>query len=179
MEEAYDVDVEWLPFDLHPEIPPEGRAAPDYVRESARNAVGERLRQMARESGREMVLDREWIPSTRRALEASEYAREQGRHGTFHGIVFRMFYGEGRDISDWDVLRAAAVEAGVDADAMQRETESGRYAAIIDEQTHRAHALGITGVPAYVLGEKYLIMGAQPYELFEEVMAELQGTTTV
>ena len=167
------MDVEWLPFDLHPEIPPEGQPAPAYVRQTARNAVGERLRQMARESGREIVLEREWIPSTRRALEASEYAREQGRHGVFHEIVFRQYYGEGEDISDWDVLRAAAVEAGVDPDAMQRETESGRYEAVVDEHTQRAQAMGITGVPAYVLGDKYLIMGAQPFELFQEVMAEL------
>jgi len=171
------VDVTWLPFDLHPEIPPEGRPAPNYVRQTATSAVGERLRQMAQESGREIVLDREWIPSTRRALEASEYAREQGRHETFHRIVFRMFYGEGQDVSEWDVLRAAAVEAGVDPDAMQRETESGRYKAIVDEHTQRAHALGITGVPAYILGNKYLIMGAQPYEVFQEVMAELRGET--
>ena len=169
------MDVEWLPFELHPEIPPEGHPAPDYVRQTARNAVGERLRQMARESGREIVLDRKWIPSSRRALEASEYAREQGRHGPFHTIVFGKYYGEGQDISEWDVLRAAAEEAGIDPDEMQRETESGHYAAVVDEHTRQAHALGITGVPAYILGDKYLIMGAQPYELFQEVMAELHS----
>jgi len=169
------VEVAWLPFDLHPEIPPEGRPPPDYVRETATSAVGDRLRQMARESGREIVLDRDWIPSTRRALEASEYAREEGRYRAFHSVVFRKFYGEGENISDWEVLRAAAVEAGVDPDAMQRETESGRYAAVVDEHTKRAHALGITGVPAYILGNKYLIMGAQPYDVFREVMATLQG----
>ena len=177
MEKAYDVEVVWLPFDLHPEIPPEGRRPPDYVRETARNAVGERLREMARESGREIVLDRDWIPSTRRALEASEYAREEGRHEAFHRIVFRKFYGEGEDIGEWDVLRAAAVEAGLDPDEMQRETESGRYKAIVDEHTRQAHSVGVTGVPAYILGNKYLIMGAQPYELFQEVMAELKAET--
>lgn len=172
------MDVEWLPFDLHPEIPPEGQPAPAYVRQTARNAVGERLRQMARESGREIVLEREWIPSTRRALEASEYAREQGRHGAFHRIVFGKFYGEGKDISDWDVLRAAAVEAGIDPEEMQQKTESDRFKAVVDEHTRRAQALGITGVPAYVLGDKYLIMGAQPFELFQEVMAELRSESS-
>lgn len=178
MEKAYDVDVVWLPFDLHPEIPPEGQPAPAYVRETARNAIGERLREMALESGREIVLDRDWIPNTRRPLEASEYAREQGRHGTFHRIVFGKFYGDGEDISNWDVLRAAAVEVGIDPEEMERETESGRFKAIVDEHTQRAQALGITGVPAYVLGNKYLIMGAQPYDMFQQVMAELQSESS-
>ncbi|MFW5942224.1 MAG: hypothetical protein ACOC9X_02790 [bacterium] len=40
----------------------------------------------------------------------------------------------------------------------------------------QARQLGITGVPAYVLGDRYLIMAAQPYEVFQEVMAEFAET---
>jgi predicted DsbA family dithiol-disulfide isomerase len=148
--------------------------APRYIRDSAHSGTGDRLRQMARESGREIVLDREWLVNSRRALEASEYAREQGKHGDFHRVVFGKFYGEGQDISRWDVLHAAAEEVGLDPDEMQRQTESGRYKEKVDATIERAHALGITGVPAYVVGDRYLIMGAQPYEVFQEVMERLE-----
>jgi predicted DsbA family dithiol-disulfide isomerase len=133
---------------------------------------------MAAASGRDIVFNTEWMPNTRRALEASEYAREQGRHEEFHRAVFQRFYGEGQDIEDWDVLAGAAREVDLDPDAMQEATESGQYAAVVDEHIRNAHAVGITGVPAYVLGNRYLIMGAQPYEVFQQVMAELDASRT-
>ena len=56
---------------------------------------------------------------------------------------------------------------------MREATESGQYAAVVDEHIRNAHDVGITGVPAYILGNRYLIMGAQPYDVFRQVMAEL------
>lgn len=153
-------------------MPPEGRPVAEYIRKAHEAGAGERLRQMAQESEREIVF-MDWTPSSRRALEASEYARDQGKHEAFHRAVFQKFYGEGQDMSKWDVLRAAAQEVGLDPDEMQRETESGKYHGAVEGHIEQARALGITGVPAYVLGERYLIMGAQPYEMFRQVMAEL------
>ena len=167
------MDVTWLPFELHPEIPPEGMPVPEYIRAGAAGGVGARLRQMARESGREIVLNQEWMVNSRRALEAAEYAREQGRHERFHEIVFRKFYGEGQDMSRWEVLREAAEEAGLDPDEMQQAVESGHYEGVVEEHIREAHSLGISGVPAYVLGDKYLIMGAQPYSVFRQAMDQL------
>lgn len=165
--------VEWLPFELHPEIPPEGLQLPAHAR-ARFGGMSERLQQMARESGRDMVTpDR--IPSSRRALEASEYAREQGRHEAFHRVVFRKFYGEGQDISRWDVLRSAAEEVGLDAGEMQQKSARGDYKRVVDAHIEEAHKLGITGVPAYILGHTYLIMGAQPYEQFQKAMAQLKA----
>lgn len=163
----------WLPFELHPEVPRGGMPAPAYVRNAATSAIGGRLREMAAASGREIVFNTEWMPNSRLALEASEYAREQGRHEAFHRAVFHRYYGLGQNIEDWDVLADAAREVGLDPQAMRQATESGQYAAVVDEHIRNAHAVGITGVPAYVLDNRYLIMGAQPYEVFEQVMAEL------
>jgi predicted DsbA family dithiol-disulfide isomerase len=147
--------------------------APEYVRRAAHSGTGARLREMAAASGRQIVLNSEWMPNSRLALEASEYAREQGQHQAFHRAVFQRFYGEGKALEDWKVLRDAALEVGLDPDAMQEATATGQYRAVVDEHIRRAYSLGITGVPAYILGDRYLIMGAQPYEVFRQVMAEL------
>ena len=165
------MDVEWLPFELHPGMPPEGADLPEYVR-SAGNVYRDRLKAMAAEAGLEMVFHDRMI-NTRRALEASEYARQQGRHGEFHRIVFRKFYGEGQDIHDWEVLAAAAEEAGLDAGEMQARVERGMYAPLVSQTIQEAVMKGIRGVPAYVFENKYLISGAQPYEVFQRVMQEL------
>ncbi len=116
----------------------------------------------------------EWIPNSRRALEASEYAREESLHETFHQAVFRRFYGEGQDIGSWSVLRAAAEEVGLDPEEMQSRTEQGEFSPIVTESVQRAQALGITGVPTYVFNDRYAIVGAQPFEAFERLMARLK-----
>ena len=133
----------------------------------------ERLKQMAHAAGLEMVAPNV-IPNSRRALEASEYAREQGQHEEFHRVVFRKFYGEGQDMSRWEVVRAAAEEVGLNPDAMQSKTENGKYKAAVDAQIAEARVLGITGVPTYIFDDKYAIIGAQPYEVFQQTMARLE-----
>ncbi len=135
----------------------------------------ERLHQMARANGMEMVSpDR--IPNTRIAHEATEYAREHGKGQEFHRIVFHKYYGEGQDIGRWEVLRAAAEEAGLNADDLERQVTAGRYTLTVAGQIEEAYALGITGVPTYVtyvLNNRYAIVGAQPYEVFEKALQQL------
>ncbi len=163
--------VEWRPFYLRPDTPPEGSELPAYVRARMAGAQ-ERLKQMARAAGMEMVFPSR-IPNTRRAHEATEYARAHGKLIEFHRVVFRLYYAEGKDISQWDVLNAAALEIGLDADEMQRAVEDGRYTRAVEEQIAMAQELGITGVPTYVLNDKYAIVGAQPYEAFQRVLGRL------
>jgi predicted DsbA family dithiol-disulfide isomerase len=84
-----------------------------------------------------------------------------------------MYYGEGQDIGQWAVLRAAAEEVGLDPEAMQAAVELGMFSAVIDEHIRQASEWGITGVPTYIVDDKYEIVGAQPYSVFEKVMARL------
>ena len=127
---------------------------------------------MARANGMEMVTPSR-IPNTRLAHEATEYAREQGKGEDFHRIVFRKYYGEGQDIGRWEALRAAAQEAGLNADAMQRVVEVGKYTAAVNAMVQEAYQIGVTGVPTYVLNDRYAIVGAQPYEVFLEALRQI------
>lgn len=70
---------------------------------------------------------------------------------------------------------AAAEEVGLDPDEMQQKTDSGVYKTAVDEKFNTARMMGITGVPAYILGDKYAIVGAQPYEVFQQTMARLKA----
>jgi len=164
-------EVEWRPFYLRPDTPEEGMELPAAAR-GGMGAAQERLKQMAQAAGLPMVFPTR-LPNTRRAHEATEHARAHGRHEEFHRVVFRQFYGEGRDISRWEILRAAAREVGLDPDAMQREVESGAYTALVEELMAEARTLGIDGVPTYILDGKYAIVGAQPYAAFERALARL------
>jgi len=167
------VEMTWLPFLLRPGMPPEGMPVPSYARSQA-SELRSRLKQMAEANGLDMVFG-EWVPNSHRALEAAEYAREQGKHHPFHKIVFRKYYGDGQDISQWDVLRSAALEAGLDPDEMQEQTASGRYRSVVERHYEEAQQIGVSSIPTYVLNDRYAIVGAQPYKIFLQAIERLRG----
>lgn len=185
----HNVDVEWRPFYLYFDTPPEGKDLPEYVRQARASGSEERLSSIANQYDMEFVSTKR-IYNTRLAHEATEYAREhgnparfnspiqrdeRGKANEFHHVVFRKVYAEGQDISQWDVLRSAAEEVGLNADEMQHQVESGKYTSNVEEQVRWAYQIGVTGVPTYVIDDRYAIVGAQPYEVFRDALAQIMA----
>lgn len=183
----YNADVEWRPYYLRPDTPPEGMDLPAYILKARANGSEERLREMANMHGMEFISTGR-IYNTRLAHEAAEYARqhnnparfnspiqrdERGKGLEFHRVVFRKVYADGLDVGKWEVLRAAAEEAGLDADDMQTVVESGKYTAEVAQQVLHARQIGVTGVPTYVINDRYAIVGARPYETFKNALAQI------
>jgi predicted DsbA family dithiol-disulfide isomerase len=125
---------------------------------------------MAAAGGLEFV-QHEHSPNPRRAHECTEYAREMGKHEAFHKIIFRKLYAEDKDIHDWAELRDAAAEAGFDPEDMQRRVEAGEFRETVDNALAEAHAIGVQGVPFYIVNHKYGISGAQPLDVFQRAIA--------
>jgi predicted DsbA family dithiol-disulfide isomerase len=172
----YQVDVEWRPFYLYFDTPPEGRELPEYVRRARANGSEERLASMAHMHGMDFVSTKR-IYNTRLAHEATEYAREHGKGNEFHKVIFRKVYAEGRDPSDWEVLRATAEEVGLNADELQQEVQNDKYKANVEEQVKRAYQIGVQGVPTYVINDRYAVVGAQPYEVFKRALSQIVNQT--
>jgi predicted DsbA family dithiol-disulfide isomerase len=172
LKEEHNVDVEWRPFYLYMDTPPEGRDLPEYVKRARAGGSEERLRSIANSYGMEFVSTKR-IYNTRLAHEATEYARERGKGNEFHLVIFRKVYAEGQDFSQWDVLRSAAEEVGLAADELQLEVESEKYTAQVADQVRWAYQIGVTGVPTYVINNHYAIVGAQPYEVFKNILDQI------
>lgn len=165
--------MEWRGLEIHPEIPPEGFQWPPYLR-ARFGGMSDMLRKEAEQAGLTMVVP-EVIPNSRRALEASEYAREQGKHETFHKVVFHKFYGEGQDLSSWTTLQDACQEVGLDGQIMRQKTENGDFTAIVEARKAELIALGATGVPLFIFDNKYAIVGLRPFAAFQEVMEHIKS----
>jgi predicted DsbA family dithiol-disulfide isomerase len=168
----HNVEVEWRPFYLYFDTPLEGRELPDYIKQKRASGSEERLHSMATSYGMEFK-SAERIYNTRLAHEATEYAREQGKGNEFHKVIFRMVYAEGKDPSQWDVLRSAAQAVGLDGEALQQDVESGKYKDNVEKQVRQAYQIGVTGVPTYVINDRYAIVGAQPYEVFQNALEQI------
>jgi predicted DsbA family dithiol-disulfide isomerase len=119
-------------------------------------------------------------PRTRRALEAAEFARAQGRFGIMREALFRAFFQEGRDLSSLAVLMQIGASIGLDAEGLRFAVETRRYAAKVIQDEATASDLGITGVPAMVFSRpgkvlqiEAVLSGAQPYEVVQGAISEL------
>ena len=117
----------------------------------------------------------EITPNTGLALELGELARAEGLHATYHEAVMRAMWEESRNVADPDVIRAVAVESGLGAEAVDEAIATRRFRPVVEESTREAHAMGINAVPAFVLQERYLLMGAQPHEVFEQAIEQILG----
>ncbi len=81
------------------------------------------------------------------------------------------YWAEGRDIGDPEELRALAAEAGLeDAEAAFADET---YLERVLGSTRQAQAIGVTGIPGFLLDRRLLVLGAQPDEVFEQAFAQL------
>ena len=172
LKEEYNVEVEWRPFYLRPDTPPEGMELPEYIKRARTNGSEERLRSMANAYGMEFR-STERIYNTRLAHEATAYAREHGKGNEFHRVMFRKVYSDGYDPGQWDVLRSAAEEVGLDAEEMQRDVEREKYTIEVADEVRWAYQIGVQGVPTYVINDRYAVVGAQPYKAFKNALGQI------
>ena len=170
----FDADVVWLPFDLHPEYPPEGIPLAQLHRRYG-IGVGERdpLRDRFAAAGVEYNRP-EMVPNTRLALRLSELARERGLHDAFHDRLMDAYWSEATNIGDADELRRLAGEVGLDADDVERViADPSAYADLVEASTRQAQSIGIHAIPAFLLDRRLIVLGAQPLETFRQAFAQL------
>lgn len=135
----------------------------------------ERVAAMFAESGFAYAPHPEITPNTHLALELGELARAEGCHPAYHEAVMQAMWEQERNVADPEVIRDVALSVGLDAEAVDEAIASRRFRPVVQESTREAHAMGINAVPAFVLQEKYLLMGAQPHDVFEQVIAQLEA----
>jgi predicted DsbA family dithiol-disulfide isomerase len=120
----------------------------------------------------------EEVPRSRRALEVTELARDLGLHEQVHDRLMRAYWSEAQNIGEDEVLLALVEEAGLDRAEAEAALGDGRYVERVEASTASANRIGINAIPAFVLGGRLLVLGAQPHDLFERAVAELETAPT-
>jgi predicted DsbA family dithiol-disulfide isomerase len=176
LEREHGARVDWLPFDLHPEYPPEGIPR-DELRRRYPEDVHERTRRMVEAAGLAYNPPPDLVPNSRKALEVTELARDRGLHEPVHTRLMYAYWEQGQNIGDEEVLLRLVGEAGLDPEEAAAALSERRYADRVDSSTDAAQRQGVNGIPAFVLGEQLLILGAQPHETFERALAQLEAVS--
>ena len=169
---AGQVQVRWRAYELRPEPEPTLDPAGEYLRDIWASAVYP----MAAKRGMNLALP-PVQPRSRKAFEATEYARDRGKADAMRHAIFAAFFEGGRDISDWKVLGEVAESVDIHPSGLFRALEGNVYTERVIGDENEAAELALSGVPAMVLtpaersGERrLLISGAQPYESVRELV---------
>lgn len=171
LERRFGADIEWMPFELHPEYPPEGigrahleaRYGTDFLHH---------VRSMIEGAGL-AYSPPDVVPNSIASLKLAELARDQDLHAAAHVALFDAYWARGRDIGDPEVLIDIGAQVGLPPDLVREATATETYKERIDHSTETAVSLGVTGVPAWVIDRRLLIIGAQPEGVFERILTEL------
>jgi predicted DsbA family dithiol-disulfide isomerase len=116
------------------------------------------------------------IINSRRALGAAEFAREHGKFDEMHHALFKAHWEQTGRLEDVDDLVRIGAEVGLDADELRVAIQENRYDDVIDENRQAASSVGIDAIPAHIFGRRYLVMGAQPYDVLMQVIDRLKET---
>lgn len=172
VKQEFGLEIGWKGFQIHPEWPAEGMPAAEFRREMSpemRRAVWERIGTMAEAAGIEMKPPA-LLTNSRCALEAAEFAAEQGIGEAFEERVYRAYFNEGLNIGEPGVVADLAAEVGLDRFELDAALESKRYAMRLKNNAMVAHNRNVHGVPTFFIGE-YPMIGAQS----EDVMRQILG----
>jgi predicted DsbA family dithiol-disulfide isomerase len=161
----------WKPYELRPGLPPEGMSRTPKPGEQ--QGFPPYLLELAGEQGLKLKRS-SIIPNSRPALEMAEYARAEGNFEQYHRAVFKAYWEESKNIGLKAVLREIAAACGLDADEAERSLDEHRFTEIVTKESEEAKQSGINGIPAFIVG-RYLIEGAQPYEVFQKAMEQALG----
>lgn len=158
--------MEWKPYELRPGLPPEG------IRRDPKPGEVDGLQPHLIECAEEVGLSMKRPPTTacsRPALEAAEYAKEQGKFDQFHLAIFKAYWESGKNIGLITILRELAQESGLDANELEHRLADGHYSQLVIHESEQAKQMGINGIPAYIIGG-CLIEGVQPYQVFQRAI---------
>ncbi|MBI1277278.1 MAG: thioredoxin domain-containing protein [Anaerolineaceae bacterium] len=112
---------------------------------------------------------------SRAAHIGMKYAEEQGVGKAYHDAMFRAYWQYGRAIDQQDVLLDVAERVGLERDAFVNALETPNYLHQVVADITQAQALGLQGVPAMIFAGKYLVSGAQPYEVLNKVVTDVRA----
>ncbi|WP_372610908.1 DsbA family oxidoreductase [Aquicoccus sp.] len=176
------VTILWHPFELNPDMPPEGQDLRAHMAEKYGSTAQEsaqardRLTRLGAELGFAFNFsDESRMVNTFRAHQLIEWAETQGRQTEMQLALFRAHFTDARDVSDMDTLAAIAGEIGLDPADAREALNTGRFAPEVRTIQRFWAEKGIRGVPAMVFDLQHLVTGAQGVETYGALLTRLSA----
>jgi predicted DsbA family dithiol-disulfide isomerase len=178
------VEIHWRPFFLNPWVPREGISREDYLTAKfgsveAYKGIAGRVVAAAGEEGltyRPDLVKRQ--PNTtdcHRLIHWAEHDRSGDKSAAMKQRLMELYFREGGDLTNVDVLVQAAADVGMDAERVRKRLATDEDVELISAQAKDASDKGISGVPTFVFAGKYAVSGAQPAEQLARAIRQVSA----
>jgi predicted DsbA family dithiol-disulfide isomerase len=159
------VEIHWRPFFLNSWVPREGISRDEYL--TAKFGSPEAYKGIA---GRVVAAANEEGLTYR-----PELVRRQPKSAEMKQRLMELYFRDGGDLTDTDVLVQAAADCGLDADDVRKRLATDEDVELISAQAKEASDKGISGVPTFVFAQKYAVSGAQPAEQLARAIRQVSA----
>ena len=178
--ELVDADLHFQPFELNPQMPPEGQDLDEHLLQKY-GATPEQFaatRQAIRERGEELgflfrMERRDRIYNTFDCHRLLHWAEQEGRQLELKMALFRAYFTEGRNPGAKDVMLQAVADIGLDVARAEAILDSNEYHDAVREKQRFYREAGIQAVPAVIVNDRFLIQGGQPTATFESALRQI------
>ncbi|GAC1345917.1 MAG: hypothetical protein NVSMB27_08680 [Ktedonobacteraceae bacterium] len=169
LEEQYELIIAWRSFELRPAGSPPISAQRRAQIEASRPMFEKKARE---EYGLDIHAGPFGIDS-RPALIADKYAESQGKGAAFHKAVMQAYWQQARSIDDMTVLKESAEQVGLSSENFADVLANPAFDAEVSADIDLAHEYGLNAVPALVFADRYLVEGAQPFDVLKQVVEKI------
>jgi len=178
-----DIEIAWRPFQLDPTLPKEGKDREQYLNEKFGGETGARqIYDQINRAGKAVGIDFDFqaIAVSPNTLDAHRVIRWAGGQDeeTQQKLVrrlFEVFFEEGGNVGDDEVLAKAAEDAGLDGQIVRDLLKTDDDKKQVQVEIAQAQKIGVTGVPFFLINRKYGVPGAVPVEKLVEALETVAG----
>jgi len=174
------IEVHWHPFELNPQMPESGQNLQEHICEkygSTKEQSRENRQKLAsigEELGFEFRFhDESRMVNTFKAHQLLHWANLQGQENAMKMALFSTHFSDQQDINNTDVLLSVVESLGLDKEEAKTILDDARFGDDVRSAQQTWTGRGITGVPAMVFKEKYLVTGAQGIENYKQILTQV------
>lgn len=173
--------IEWHPFQLNPDMPVGGMDRREYLetkfggKDGAVRAYAPVV-EHAQKAGLNINFEAmSRTPNTLDAHRLIHWAGIEGKQTQAVDALFRAYFVDGRDIGNHEVLSDIADSIGMDAAVIQKLLKTDADRDDIAKRDTHSREMGVNSVPTFIVANKHAVPGAQPPELWEQVIREIMS----
>jgi predicted DsbA family dithiol-disulfide isomerase len=175
LKHEFDIHEEWVNYELHPETPEEGILLAERFPDYDLDALFEELRVKGTAYGYEFG-DVTLLSNSRKALEASEFARDHGKYDVFHAAVFRAYFTETWDIGQIPAILDIAGQVGLDTDELLETLTEHRYENRLKKGREEGDFNNVKVLPTFVFNGREKIVGLRSIDVFRKMIHNVRLT---
>jgi predicted DsbA family dithiol-disulfide isomerase len=181
--ENYEVDVNFLPFELNPDMPAAGADHKAYLAKKfgskeRYDQLTQHVVNVAADEGLKFNYEKQtMMPNTLDSHRLIQFAKKFGKQPAMKEALMKAYFEDGVDLTKHENLVAIAEKVGLDRALIQAFIDSDEGASDVKKMEQVNYDRGVSGVPFYIINNKYGVSGAQPSDTFVEILNEVAKET--